>query len=437
MRQARAAAVDERVYFAAIPVILIGLVAWLSLHPFNHDNAWLLEATRRWMRGDRLYVDIVEINPPLIFLENAVLSFGLLTKPAYLAGVALVLAISALWLGRWHGPKIALLVCLSLALSAYADFGQRDHLALVFLTPFLLAPDGLSRRERMALGVWAFFGVGLKPHFLLIPAAHILARRSFNRAENWTLGGLCLGWLAVVAVVWPRYFTEIVPLANEVYGAFARPIGARELSLCLLIVALTGFVAIKHRPLLPVAAAALGAVACFLLQGRYWSYHLVPAIGLAAIILFFTRNTLLVTAGAGLLLAQVAQGTRPYPHSFVPGGAKSVLFLSDRVSAAYPASFECGVRNASRYPTFWTLPGAWNAGRMDLFKRELAKANADLKRERPEVILEDIRPERFDRPFRFADWMDLSSYRSGPMAGRYRLWVRNDLRLGNAMKCPR
>ena len=33
----------------------------------NHDTAWYLYATRAWLDGAQLYVDIVEVNPPLSF----------------------------------------------------------------------------------------------------------------------------------------------------------------------------------------------------------------------------------------------------------------------------------------------------------------------------------------------------------------------------------
>jgi hypothetical protein len=413
-------------------------ILWLAGKPFNHDNAWLLEATRRWVSGEALYRDIIEINPPLIFLESYALSFGQLTKASYLVGVAIVTGLSAIWVGRWRGANVAALTGGALVLAAWADFGQRDHLALVFLTPFLLAPEGLSRRERIALGVWAFFGLGLKPQFLLIPGAYILAKESYLRAETVTLGALCAAWLAAVALIWPDYFTTIIPLGSEVYGAFGKEFEAREMLLAFMAAALSAFVATQHKEYRPIAAAALGAVACFLIQGRFWSYHLVPAIGLAAIVLFLTRDRLLIVAGAWLLLAQVVQGYPAYRHSFVPEGARSVLFLSDRVSAAYPASFECRVRNMSGQPTYWILPGAWNAGNKALAEREIAQVQADISR-RPDVSLEDMRLEKYDRPFRFADHLDLSGYRKDEMAGRYQLWVRRDLArpLGNVIKCAR
>ena len=95
-QQGKFAGANEAV--AAVVFPLLAFIYLLSI-PMNHDTSWLLEATRRWVEGGRLYVDIVEINPPLIFLENVLLSGGTLTKAGYLAGVAITIAISALWSG--------------------------------------------------------------------------------------------------------------------------------------------------------------------------------------------------------------------------------------------------------------------------------------------------------------------------------------------------
>ncbi len=230
-------------------VSLLALIYSIS-QPLNHDVAWLLEATRRWVGGATLYRDVVEINPPLIFIEYLVFSGGILTKYALIAGVCFAILISSFWVLRWRGP--GLLVSLALTLTATLDFGQRDHLALIFLVPFLLAPSGLSRRERIALGVWAFLGLGLKPHFLLIPAAFVASQcylaKSFKpafTAQNWTIGALCLVWPATVALIWPQYFAEIIPLGKAVYSAFGSQISVRSLSLTVL--AVTASIVVSYR----------------------------------------------------------------------------------------------------------------------------------------------------------------------------------------------
>ena len=137
------------------------------------------------------------------------------------------------------------------------------------------------------------------------------------------------------------------------------------------------------------------------------------------------RYSLLI-AGCGLLAYAPLRGPLQYNPLPIPVGVSPILFLGDAVPIAYPITFECGVRNASRYPTFWTLPGAWNHRNMPLFRSEVAKMNEDIRQERPILIYEGIKPRKFERPFRFSDWTDLSDYR---LIGRIRgakIWLRND-----------
>ena len=53
--------------------IVLGVVMFASLgSPLKDDIAWLLYVARRWMAGRELYVDVVEVNPPLIVWISAV-----------------------------------------------------------------------------------------------------------------------------------------------------------------------------------------------------------------------------------------------------------------------------------------------------------------------------------------------------------------------------
>lgn len=51
-----------------LPLLVAALLlAFLWDRQINHDTAWYLIATRKWLDGARLYVDIYEVNPPLNF----------------------------------------------------------------------------------------------------------------------------------------------------------------------------------------------------------------------------------------------------------------------------------------------------------------------------------------------------------------------------------
>ncbi|MBX9697943.1 MAG: hypothetical protein K2X74_00845, partial [Acetobacteraceae bacterium] len=80
---------------AALPTL--GFLLVVLAPPVNHDAAAVLGFAERWLAGERLYADLIDVNPPLIFLLN-------------LAPAAL---------GAWTplGPVAALQLCL-LALCA-------------------------------------------------------------------------------------------------------------------------------------------------------------------------------------------------------------------------------------------------------------------------------------------------------------------------------
>src|SRR5580692_471694 len=73
----RVAAPKRRLGVSAISLLLLvsvlSVVLFLTLRsPLKDDIAWLLYVARRWMAGRELYIDVVEINPPLIIWISAV-----------------------------------------------------------------------------------------------------------------------------------------------------------------------------------------------------------------------------------------------------------------------------------------------------------------------------------------------------------------------------
>src|ERR1700754_3045685 len=52
---------------------VLGFVLFIMLRsPLKDDIAWLLYVARRWLAGRELYVDVVEVNPPLIVWISAI-----------------------------------------------------------------------------------------------------------------------------------------------------------------------------------------------------------------------------------------------------------------------------------------------------------------------------------------------------------------------------
>ena len=167
-------------------VVVLGLVLELSRR-LNHDLGWLLVATNRLLDGAVIYLDdVIEINPPLILY--------LLAPPVGLARIlawpeiatvrvwiGLLAIVSLVGCGRVLARSLAVreqqlarVLLLALAFVLFmlvgGHFGQREHLMLILIGPYLFgaaarAPGSeLPRGEACWIGVCAGHGIALNPH---------------------------------------------------------------------------------------------------------------------------------------------------------------------------------------------------------------------------------------------------------------------------------
>jgi len=310
---------DTRVVAAlAIAIVLSGAIPAFAgrLQP---DTAWLLYASDHMLRGARLYVDLVETNPPLIvWLDTIpVLAGRLLGVPSGPVYVAMTLALalgSAAWCGmllRRILPKapllqrfLTLLLLAVLIPLAREDFGEREHLFLALSLPYMLLTvlrhqgDSAPRREAWAAGIAAGVGIALKPYFVVLwLALEVLVRRSRgrSRAGRPEAGAVVLAgivYLAAVVMLAPEYF-PVVRLMGEPYRTFlSNPLLTTALlgdGAQLPLFALLGYMALRtdagRRALwttLAWSTAALWIAA--VLQQKGWRYHFYPALSLAVVL---------------------------------------------------------------------------------------------------------------------------------------------------------
>ena len=449
----------------------------------NHDSSWYLIATERWLSGSRLYVDIIEVNPPLSFLLTApplmlARATGMDATALFKAWVFL-LSFAGLWLAhvllkRLPGVsdgqrRLFLLVgAIALWLLPGPNFGQREHLAVIFTWPWMallaLRLTGAAPGTALATGVgaWSFFGFALKPHFLLVPAALeallLWHRRRFTdsfRPETLMLGAALALYLAAIVLLTPEYVRDIVPMALAVYNqAYRSPLGEVFLRggwLPPVLAAAAWLVPAGNngwRRLADVLlTAGMALLAVYLIQRKGWSYQLVPAVAftygaLAARLLAveteavsaaFWRARAALVAGGGLLgvllVSSVLGGFYVNPflqdmrqHGALADRPRSFVALTTNVSAGFPAANEEGLVWASRFPTLWLLPGVVRA-RHDLARDPASHDKAaidrveayirravreDFERFRPELVMVYRGPRvpyMGGLPFDFLAWL--------------------------------
>lgn len=167
---------------------LTGASAWLALcwhGPITNDVMWQLWIGQRLNAGATLYVDIMEINPPLWFwlaagLEGLAGPAGLSSFHALLlvfASATLAAALLGLRLAKSRTERWAFVAALLLFLflTSYYSLGQREQFAFLVSSPLLLLAarraqvHKVAPRLAFAAGMLAAPGLLLKPYFLLAP----------------------------------------------------------------------------------------------------------------------------------------------------------------------------------------------------------------------------------------------------------------------------
>jgi hypothetical protein len=321
---------------ALLPALLF--LALVVSPPLNQDVAAVLSFSQRMLAGERLYVDLIDVNPPLVFLLN--LPAALLAAWTPLDGVqalvVLLLLFSALAfclclrLNPPRGPAeramMFALLPLVLLLAGY-DFGQREQIMAAAALPYLflaerriegariglpgvgqvMAPRGVHWQPSAGTPGWlmvttctllAAIGFALKPHFLAVPAlveaVVMLAaarRRGWASALRdpvpWGMAAFWVAYLALIAFGFPAYFGSVVPLVWDYYvGLGGAPwwqvlltphlFTATLLTLTLVGLSIqAGAWMLGWLPRL-LAAAMVGGLLAAIVQHKGWSYHVVP-----------------------------------------------------------------------------------------------------------------------------------------------------------------
>ena len=302
---------------------VLGVVLFIALRsPLKDDIAWLLYVARRWLAGRELYVDVVEVNPPLIVWISAIpleiarwLDVGaqFVAMPVF---VALVLG-CAWWaasLLRARGgifaqrlPVFAAIGSALLILPA-ADLGQREHLLIAAFLPYLvLFANSLDSRRPLVGGqpldgrgalvtAWlvagglAGLGCALKPRycavFALLECLALTRGLRPWRVMPFAAGATLVIYAGLVAILCPAYLKRAVPMALALYGATDVPFLTLLADSALLLsgqAVAIGLLWLRRRSLPDytlmltlVIFAATSTVICFV-DGKDWYYHRLPA----------------------------------------------------------------------------------------------------------------------------------------------------------------
>ena len=277
------------------------------------DVTWLLIAGDKFLAGQRLYADVLEVNPPLsvlIYLPALLIAGPLGLEPEAVVGV-LCVAGTALSIGlsgviawpligadRLRAWRLAAAAALVLGVLPMAAFGQREHIAVIALVPFLalctVRAEGAAagRLGTFAAGLGLGLAVCVKPHFAVaagLPLLWSMARRRrwrpWEQPELWAAAGIVAGYGLLIVLAFPDYLTSALPLLRDAY----LPVRAPMLLLLILpgvplalgAAVVARLLRLEARWLMAPMFAALGGAAAFVLQGKGWPYHAYPMLAFA------------------------------------------------------------------------------------------------------------------------------------------------------------
>lgn len=330
------------------------------------DTAWLLYAAGHWLDGARLYVDLVEVNPPLIVWLNAlpVLLARALHAPPVLVYRLLVLALalgsaaaSARLLARIVAADqmalrraLSLLVLFAVLTFARQDYGEREHLLLALTFPYVLlcavraGGGNVSRPAALATGLAAALGIALKPYFVMLWIGLELwlwlGTRGGRRARPESLVVPAAGAAYALAVVqWaPEYFGVVRTMAGPYYQFLSNSFGVTALlgdGVPLALGAMAGYLALRrgttHRTLADALFwATLALYVSGVLQHKGWRYHFYPSMAFGVVLLGLLALDLRLPAGSALAraYAMAARATA--------GAVPLLTALACIVQAAHP-----------------------------------------------------------------------------------------------------
>lgn len=344
-----------------------------------------------------------------------------------------------------------------------ANFGQREHIFVIFVLPYLMSQavrysgHDISDRLRVLCVLFGIPGMLLKPYFLLLPLLLFLHKALQARhgsrmvsLEDGLIAFFSLMYLALVYGLHPDYLQTVVPLARLVYSSYGRSLEEivfdpmlLALPLCCLPMLIRVATKDDSRFATVLLVAALASLAMYLIQFKGWNYHAIP-YGVTT----FLLAGWLLTSGIGLrswrawcfvtipfvfvlnlvVLPQVEKG--PYASwsakviqgslNVEPGS--SVAVYSTNVWLAFPFVNEAKLEWTSRYPAQWVVPGAFvslkRAGLSDpnrsyAFAAALDYARqtavADFVKNRPDLVVVDVRPVKsYFEGYSF-DWIEFLS----------------------------
>ena len=436
----------------------------------NTDVSWLITAGERLLDGQRLYVDVIETNPPmavLVYIPGTILAraLGIAAEVAVNGLVFVAIAVSLGLAARClrhssvlddvNGWPLAIFAAAILTVLPTQTFGQREHIAVVELLPALAVLAIRMKREippRWAIaaaGIGGGLALSFKPHFAIgiFCALSVFALRSrswriFFTPENFIAAAIVAVYILCIVVFYPEFFTIMGPLVRDIYVPVGISFAALLEKPATPIWAIASLAAIFlgrrgrfDETVLLLLATSFGFAVIFFLQRKGWPYHSYPMIALAllafgwALVLRRDRPGWDRVAGIGAMLLLVAVFARSMLWFDVAFDARPLQAPVSRLGL-HPKILAITAEPGLGHPLVRALHGTWVLRQQGLWvagyrqhmaqhglpdpergaayaARERAMLIEDFKRSRPTVVLVD------NLTGKWGEWLEVESGRGG------------------------
>ena len=300
-------------------LVVIGLLILASL-PFRFggltpDTSWLLDVCEQILAGKAIYVDIIELAPPvplLLYMPAAILGHLVSVRSDFLVYVyAYTVVLGCLFLSskilpeRLDGIGNTQLVfilpsALFLLLLSFDAFTQRELFAVTFLLPMISVVIRMMElgeladaRLRIIAIAMAGLSFAIKPPLFALPGIAMIIvlvtnMRALRPAYSTGLvaAGALSGLITVISLLaFPAYFNEVLPLMKQLYVQNELPLKLLQNkaiigTLALLMVSVGMLVMqpkLRRIPTLLMLVLTVSYLVVFCVQRKFFNYHILPA----------------------------------------------------------------------------------------------------------------------------------------------------------------
>jgi hypothetical protein len=453
----------------------------------NTDLSCLLSEGEQILDGRKLGIDVFELNPPLsiyLYMPAALLARLTGIAPEIIVVILVIIEIvvalvmidraaAAAKLGVGERSVSTCLLAFLFAVLPNAVFGQREHIAVVALTPFVAITAirwrGLSPGPVAILaGLSAGLAMSIKPYLALVAGLPIIlgairqrSLRPLFTPEACAAGAIVIGYAAVVVVIFPGYLLTYAPMVAATYLQMRKNlVGLLPFPIVVIAASIAFLRQVAPQEFkiggdaTPWLAAAIGGAASFVFQGKGWTYTLYALclFAIAAPLLHVRTRALPVSvkiggfAGVVLIGFCLCLSVSEFPslEQRIQALAKHprLLTITDHVALGHPlvrqingtwVGSSCGQLLTAGAMLAQSSSEVTQAEREKLdgiihFERRLLLA--DLQNGRPDVILVDTYLQS-TVPFDWLAWansdpelqMELRRYREVEDVGRVRIFV--------------